>query len=626
MQNDMAEQQRGKRGEKVRFLFRYSKGYRICFITALAATLLSTVFSFLTPQVIKVTIDSVIDSNPYQLPVKLALWLEQVAPREYLRENLWIPAVVTILFALFSTLTNFQRRYNIALFAEGTIRNLRNRLFDLTQRLPYEWHIRIQTGDIIQRCTSDLNTIQAFLSQQLIELIRVIVMIVVASYMMISIHMKLALAALAFLPFIAGYSVFFFKKAGDRFLMADEAEGEVMTVVQENLTGVRVVRAFGREGYEREKFNRYNERYTALWMRLGNLMGLYWGIGDLATGLQNTVILGVGVYTVVQGNGLHLGGLIALLTYNSYLVWPVRSLGRILSDMSRNDVSIQRIREILDAEPERDDEDAQAFEFQGDLAFEHVSFGYDGELVLKDISFTAKAGQTLAILGSTGSGKSTIAHLLPRLYDLPEGQGRILIDGVDIRKITRACLRSQVGIVLQEPFPFSRTIEENIRGASSELSLERIREAANIAAVDKAILSFEKGYETIVGERGVTLSGGQKQRVAIARMLAQNPRIMIFDDSLSAVDTETDAQIRAALKQRAGRATTLLISHRAVTLMQADCIMVLDGGKIVQMGTHNQLMQEDGLYRRVCRIQMDLEETIHQQSSAEAAAGEEVQA
>ncbi|MBQ3391634.1 MAG: ABC transporter ATP-binding protein, partial [Clostridia bacterium] len=225
MQNDMAEQQRGKRGEKVRFLFCYSKGYRIRFITALAATLLSTVFSFLTPQVIKVTIDSVIDSNPYQLPVKLALWLEQVAPREYLRENLWIPAVVTILFALFSTLTNFQRRYNIALFAEGTIRNLRNQLFNLTQRLPYEWHIRIQTGDIIQRCTSDLNTIQAFLSQQLIELIRVIVMIVVASYMMISIHMKLALAALAFLPFIAGYSVFFFKKAGDRFLMADEAEG-----------------------------------------------------------------------------------------------------------------------------------------------------------------------------------------------------------------------------------------------------------------------------------------------------------------------------------------------------------------------------------------------------------------
>ena len=601
-----------KKGEKqgmLSFLLQYSTGYRWLLISALVATVFSTIFSFLTPQVIKVTIDSIIDSHPFDLPAAFVSWLNQVAPREMLRQNLWIPAVVAIAFALLSALTNFQRRYHVALFAEGTVKNLRDKLFSLTQRLPFEWHIKIQTGDIIQRCTSDLETIRAFLSQQLIELVRVVVMIVVATGMMLSIHVELSLVALAFMPVIAAYSIFFYKKAGDRFLKADEAEGDVMTAVQENLTGVRVVRAVGRERYEHDKFNSLNERYTGLWMRLGNLMGLYWGIGDLATGLQNTVILVLGVRAVVLGDGLLLGGLIALMTYNSYLIWPVRSLGRILSDMSRNGVSIQRIREILDVEPEQDPQDALEFPFEGELTFDHVTFGYDENPIIKDITFTVKAGQTLAILGGTGSGKSTIAHLVPRLYELPEGQGSILIDGVDIRTISRRCLRSQIGLVLQEPFLFSRTIADNIRATKTDLSMEELREYAAVAAVDHSIRSFDRGYETVVGERGVTLSGGQKQRVAIARMLAQNPRIMIFDDSLSAVDTETDAQIRAALKTRSGNATTLLISHRAVTLMQADCIMVLDKGRIVQMGTHEELMAQEGIYRRVCEIQTSMEET-----------------
>ena len=394
----------------------------------------------------------------------------------------------------------------------------------------------------------------------------------------------------------------FYKKISSRFQVADEAEGELTTCAQENLTGVRVVRAFGRERYEVDRFNRRNQRFSQLWIRLGKLLSIYWASGTLLTCLQVMVIILVGTVETVHGN-MTLGAFLAFITYNEALAWPVRSLGRVLSDMSKAGVSLDRVGYILQAQEEQDVPEAQEAT-TGDIEFDHVSFGYEGQPVLRDVSFTIPAGSTFAILGGTGSGKSTLVHLLDRLYDLPEGQGTITIGGVDIRKMNRESLRRQIGLVLQEPFLFSQTIRENISATKPQATEEELRRAAAIACVDEAITEFPDGYETVVGERGVTLSGGQKQRVAIARMLVQQAPIMVFDDSLSAVDAQTDAKIRAALRESLGKSTVILISHRITTLMQADRILVLDGGRVADLGSHRELISRPGTYKDIYDIQM----------------------
>ncbi len=394
----------------------------------------------------------------------------------------------------------------------------------------------------------------------------------------------------------------FYKKISSRFQVADEAEGELTTCAQENLTGVRVVRAFGRERYEVDRFNRRNQRFSQLWIRLGKLLSIYWASGTLLTCLQVMVIILVGTVETVHGN-MTLGAFLAFITYNEALAWPVRSLGRVLSDMSKAGVSLDRVGYILQAQEEQDVPEAQEAT-TGDIEFDHVSFGYEGQPVLRDVSFTIPAGSTFAILGGTGSGKSTLVHLLDRLYDLPEGQGTITIGGVDIRKMKRESLRRQIGLVLQEPFLFSQTIRENISATKPQATEEELRRAAAIACVDEAITEFPDGYETVVGERGVTLSGGQKQRVAIARMLVQQAPIMVFDDSLSAVDAQTDAKIRAALRESLDKSTVILISHRITTLMQADRILVLDGGRVADLGSHRELISRPGTYKDIYDIQM----------------------
>ena len=314
-----------------------------------------------------------------------------------------------------------------------------------------------------------------------------------------------------------------------------------------------------------------------------------------------------------------LGEFLVFVSYNSMLVWPVRSLGRILSEMSKTGVSMNRVGEILQAEEETDPPEALTPPMDGDIVFDHVNFDYHGiNPVLKDISFTIKAGSTVGILGGTGSGKSTLMYLLDRLYDLPEGSGSITVGGVDLRDIRRDWLRKNVGFVLQEPFLFSKTIKENIGVSQDAPDMGAIRHSAAIAAVDEAITEFAQGYDTIVGERGVTLSGGQKQRVAIARMLMQQSPIMVFDDSLSAVDSETDSKIRAALKTGTGDSTVILISHRITTLMHADQIIVLENGRVAQIGSHDELAAQEGVYRQIYEIQGTLENELREMEEARA--------
>ena len=585
-------------------IWRFLKGSVWFFITALLFAMLNTAFNAVTPQIIRIAVDSVIGSQPMDLPE----WLGRIFLSQKIQgspaQSLPLFAVAILLVAVLSGICNYISRMGVAKGSESFVKSLRDQLFGHIQRLPYAWHNQHQTGEIIQRCTSDVDVIRNFVSNQLLEVFRTTFLVILSISIMFSMNVKISLIALTFIPLVAAYSVIFYSKIAKRFRLADEAEGVLSSTVQENLTGVRVVRAFGRERYEIDRFDEHNNRFANLWIRLGRLLSTYWGIGDLITGLQILTVIFVGVLESVNGR-ITLGEFLAFVSYNSTLIWPVRGLGRILSEMSKAGVSIDRVSYILDAEEEKDDPAAVEPPMNGDIAFHHINYSYEGQKpVLKDIDFTIPSGSTFAILGGTGSGKSTLMHLLDRLYELPPECGSITIGGGDIAKIKASWLRENIGMVLQEPFLFSRTIEENIRATRPGASLEEVRHAARIACVDDAVDDFANGYDTIVGERGVTLSGGQKQRVAIARMLMQKAPIMVFDDSLSAVDSETDAQIRAALKENLGKATVILISHRITTLMQADRILVLDDGAIAEFGTHEELIHQNGIYKSIYDIQM----------------------
>ena len=588
---------------KAKLVVRYLRPVAWLFALGLLMRLFSQVFNALIPQIVRVTVDSVLGTEKPQLPAALAGAL----PIETLRADpamalVWAAGAV-VLFAVLRGFAIFGQRLFLARGSEGFVKGIRDELFSHIQRLPFAWHTAHQTGEMIQRCTSDVEVVRTFVCTQLVEVIRTVILVAVYLYAMFSMNVKLSLVSLAFIPVVALSSGLFYGRIAARFKVADEAEGELTTMVQENLTGVRVVRAFGRESFELGKFNEKNDRFSELWIKLGRVLAVYWASGTLLTCLQVMVILILGVVEAVRGE-LTLGGFLAFVSYNSTLAWPVRSLGRVLADMSKAGVSMDRVAYILRAEEERELPGAAEAPMDGDIVFSHVSFGYEGQEVLRDVSFTVPAGSTFAILGGTGSGKSTLVHLLDRLYDLGEGQGEITIGGRDIRLIERGYLRRNIGLVLQEPFLFSRTIRENIAAPRPGAEEAEIRRAAAIACVDEAVSEFPDGYDTLVGERGVTLSGGQKQRVAIARMLISGAPVMVFDDSLSAVDSETDAKIRAALRESLGRATVILISHRITTLMQAERILVLENGQVSDIGTHEELISRPGIYREIYDIQM----------------------
>ena len=598
---------KGKRLKKFRDIARFLKGNGHFLVLALAAGMLTTMFNALTPQIIRYTVDHLTGEGTEDSGFFGKIFAQLLGTD--IQGNFLIMAAVAVLVSascagIFTYISNV----SLAKGSEGFLKTMRDQLYRHIQRLPYSWHGKNRTGDIIQRCTNDVEIIRQFICSQLMEVIRIVFLVILYMSIMFSMNVQLSLIAVAFIPVVVGYSLYFYSKISKSFLEADEAEGDLTAKVQENLTGVRVVRAFGREMYEIDRFDEKNNRFANLWIRVGRFMSVYWGAGDFLTGIQAATILITATIFTVQGQ-ISLGDLMAFVSYNASLSWPIRSLGRVLSNMSKAGVSIDRVTYILDAREEMDEPWEKEVPMDKDISFEHVHFAYEHDApVLDDVSFTIPAGSTFAILGGTGSGKSTIVHLLDRLYDLDENDGRITIGGVDLRNIKKGWLRKNIGMVLQEPFLFSRTVGENIAISKEHPVWDEIRAATGIACVDDAILQFDDGYETMVGERGVTLSGGQKQRVAIARMLMQKAPIMVFDDSLSAVDAETDVKIRTALKEYMGKSTVILISHRITTLMQADCIMVLDKGRIAEMGTHEELLKKNGIYSKIYDIQMNIDD------------------
>ena len=573
-------------------LMKYLKGYGLVFTLAILSIVLATVMQLAVPILIKYAIDSIVGDVPAG---NLQFLMDAFG------KSLWGVVWIIVIMSLFRGIFMFLKGYLSSYAAENIAKEIREKLYRQIQYMTFERHTRKETGDMIQRCTSDVEMVRRFIGVQVVDLGRIIFMLVFTLIIMGTMNVELTLYSMIMIPILFFFSYIFFTKIQKTFKKSDEAEGSLTTVLQENLSGVRVVRAFGREDFEIERFDEVNKNHKTVTYKLIETLAVFWASSDLLTLMQNGIVLVVGAGMVIRGE-LTIGTLTAFITYVSMLLWPVKQLGRLLSEFGKTTVALDRIEEILSEEVEEDKEFERTPEIEGNISFSHVSFAYDAhQKVLNDISFEVRKGQTLGILGSTGSGKSTLVHLLQRLYDY---EGSIKVDGYELKTIKRGHIRKNIGLVLQEPHLYAKTVKENIGITKRTYKENDIFDAAKAASIHNNILTFKDGYDTIIGEKGVSLSGGQKQRIAIARtIIDEDKRILVFDDSLSAVDTETDLRIRQALKERSKDITTLIISHRIQTLAEADQIIVLDEGRVVQQGTHESLIHEEGLYKRIWDLQ-----------------------
>lgn len=585
------------------YLSRFLKGGIHAFVIAVISNIVCTLCVTVVPLIISFTIDSVLGAEPvtgiFAEAVKLFGGIENV------RANIWIPAAVIAAIALLNALFSYANTYFNNYGNQTLVRNMRDGLFSHVQRLPLSRQSLNSTGDIIQRCTSDVWNLSNFISNQFVSLLRIVITIVISVAFMFSMNVVLACVSSSLIVVITTVSMLIRRVMFRRFTECDEQEGILSAYAQENLTGVRVVRAFGREKHERDKFEKQNEKYTKLWSKTGKVTALYWMSTEFLNTLQLMIIIVTGTFFCIDGK-LTAGDLVAFISYNTLLVTPLRELGRIISQMSRAGVALGRICKVMDSEAE--ETGGNAGKLAGDVSFCNVSFGYGDKPVLKDVSFTVPQGSVLGIVGATGSGKSTIAGLAARLFEPDSGE--IYIGDKNLAELSLATVRNNVGLVLQEGYVYSRTIRENIAMTAEEVLDEKIRAVARTVCIDKSIASFKDGYDTVVGERGVTLSGGQKQRLNIARALMKNTPILIFDDSLSAVDSETDAEIRKNLKERFKGTTVIIISHRLTTVMDADNIIVLDDGVIAESGTNAELLAKGGIYSKIYQMQTALPDEL----------------
>lgn len=531
-----------------------------------------------------------------------------------LRQLPWV-ALGFVGLAIFQGLFTFLSGRWAAETAEGATQRLRDYLYDHIQRLSFAYHDKTPTGELIQRATSDVDAIRRFYSEQAISVGRISLIFIVNFVALLDLHVGLALLSVVLVPFVFLTSILFFRKISQRYEEFQEQEGKLSTTLQENLTGIRVVKAFARQHYEIDKFEADNYERFMRGKRLLIMHALYWPSTDLLVFIQLIIGYYAGARLAIAGD-ITVGTFIAYMGLLSWIVWPLRHLGRLIVQMSTGLVSYGRVLEIIqqDREPLDDGTFNPTGPVRGEIVFKDVSFRYDAETaVLHQITFSCQPGQVIALIGSTGAGKTSLINLLPRFYDYTGGS--ITLDGVELRQYPRRYLRQQIGIVQQEPFLFSRTIHDNIiYGVDRAISEAEMIAAAQAAAIHDLILTFPNGYDTLVGEKGVTLSGGQKQRVTLARTLLKNPRILILDDATSSVDTETEAAIREALETLLPGRTTFIIAHRIQTVMRADLILVLDQGRIVQMGNHDELMaQRGGTYQRIFNLQAQIEDELEQE-------------
>jgi len=587
---------------RLKGLWRMMVDYRMPYLGATAALAVSALAKTYTLILLQYFVDDVLAQ-------------EKFIGGSLVTSSLWIAAGF-VLLALVEGAASFLSGRLAAFTAEGITRRLRDFLFDHIQRLSFSYHATTPTGDLIERVTSDVDTLRRFFSEQGIGMGRIVLLFVVNFIAILNLNVKLGLVSVIVIPFILLVSLWFFKRVMKAYEEYQAQEAILSTTLQENLTGVRVVKAFARQDYEKSKFEKDNWGKFLKGKILLFMHSMFWPLSDIVLSFQMLFGFIYGANLAIRGE-ITVGMYIAYVGLVVWLILPIRNLGRIIVSASTGLVSYGRLMDVVKQarEPLHDGAHQPEGAVRGDIVFEDVSFMYaDGKShALKNISFHVKPGQAIALLGSTGSGKTSLVNLLPRFHEYTSG--RILLDGVELKDYSRSYLRRQIGIVEQEPFLFSRSIRENITyGVGRDVSDEEVERAAKAAAIHDVIMTFPDGYKTIVGEKGVTLSGGQKQRTTIARTLLKNPRILILDDSTSSVDTETEAEIRGALNGLMENRTTFIIAHRIQSVMVADLILVLDKGEVIQMGTHEELLaQSDGMYRRIYDIQTRIDEELERE-------------
>lgn len=659
----------------------------------------------------------------------LGYLVDQVLPRPDLLTVLPIVAGVLLVLALVQGSFSFLSGKLAAQTAEGITVRLRNFLYDHIQRMTFAFHDRTPTGDLIQRSTSDVDAVRRFFSDQATGVGRILLLFIVNLIVLLNLNTRLALYSVVVVPIIMIMSVFFFKRVSEVYEKYQEQDGKLSTTLNENLTGVRVVKAFARQEYEKDKFEGDNIEKFRRGKKLLLMHSLFWPIADVLCSGQMLAGYAIGALMTINGE-LTIGTYVSYMGLVVLLIWPMRELGRVIVQASTGMVSFGRLMEIISQDREPIEHavyvPAPDHRVRGALEFKHIEFAYerqkraagvsdeDGKAdakrrttnpkqslgderqrtekpvntaangkvaasepnrvepsngkvgtsdpkhvepssrlgsplpvgggagdassrnaergegsglrrddasgvrepeaaqVLHDITFRVEPGQVIALMGPTGSGKTSLVNLLPRFYEYTGGS--LTLDGIELRDYARQYLRQHIGIVEQEPFLFSRTLRENITyGVGREVTDEEVYAAARAAAVHDVITSFPEGYQTLVGEKGITLSGGQKQRVTIARTILKNPRILILDDSTSSVDSETEAAIRDALEELMKGRTTFVIAHRIQSVMNADLILVLEHGRIVQRGTHAELLRQDGLYRRIYDLQALIEVQVEKE-------------